>query len=215
MGNIIGKVVDYSNIAYDKMDELFDYLSFHMCPNKPSHKLAMDNLHMPAEDRNLVMMVLEILSSAIGLAIVPFKLINDKKFTPHIYESLNVFMMQNAQQPQNIVNICDKVLMYIAQNTDKIAEPENKRITKTVDIHNNNYTIPVNFWYTFNIDNTHKVYIFVYISVISNYRGVAIATDRNNIANMTLFRTQVLDNYNQNNGAVGVAHIIGQQADFI
>ena len=211
----MGRIVIYSNIVYNKTDEFFDYLSFHICPNKPSHKLAMDNLHMPTEDLNFMMMVLEIISKVLGLAIVPLKILNDKKFTVHIYESVNVFMMQNAQQPQNVISTCDKALMYIAQNADKIAEPANKRITKTIDIHNNDYTIPVNFWYTFNIDNDHKVYIFVYISIQSNYKGVVIAIDRNNINNLTLFRNEVLDNYNQNNGVVGAEHIIDQQADFI
>ena len=215
MGNVITTIVEYSTIIYNKVDETLDFISFHLCPNKPSYKLATDNLHIPEEDLSMLMALFNLACEAFGLLIVPFKMINDKKFTVHIYETATVFMTQGAQQSQNIVSACDKMLMYIAQNRSKIDEPVNKQILKTVDIHSDDYDIPVNFWYTFEIDTGRKIYFFVHISVISNYKGVVIAVDKNNERNLTLMKEEALDYYDQTCGAVDADYCEDKKMDFI
>ena len=212
---IIVTIVDVSNIIHEHTHEALDYLSFHLCPDRPSHKLAIDNLHIPEEDLAFLMQVLQLIWEALGLVIVPFKMLNDKKFTVHIYETATVFTLQNNQQIQNIVPTCDKIFIYIAQNKSKIIEPSNKQIIKTVSINNDDYDIPINFWYSFNIDTDHKVYFFAHVSAISSYKGVVVAVDYKNATSLSLMKDQAIDFYNQTLGSPAATVCTDKKMDFI
>jgi hypothetical protein len=98
---------------------------------------------------------------------------------------------------------------------NNIIEPPNKQITMAVNIFDNEHIIPVNAWYTFNIDPQHHIYIFIYVSAASNYRGIVTAVDKNNANNRTLFRDRVLDYYDQTVGQVDAPYAVNQELDFI
>lgn len=201
MGNKF--VVTYNNVSNflkEKTHAALDFFSTNLCQDKPSYKLATDNLHIPEEDLTILMQVLNLVRDMLGLAIVPFQMLIDKKFSIHIYEQATVFVSPNNPAPQNIISTSDKMLIYIAQNRNKIIEPASKQIIKTITIDHNDYDLPVNFWYTFDIDNTHKVYIFVHVSVIQNYKGVVIAANAGNEANLPLMKDKAMDHYNHTLG---------------
>lgn len=195
----INKVVDVSNVIYTKTHEVLDYVSYHVCPSRPSYKLATDNLHIPLEDASLMAQIFEIIKKTLGIVIIPFEALNDKKFCVHIYETSNVFLTPGNQQAQYIVNTCDKMFMYIAQNKSCIVEPEEKQTRKDVNINQIDYNMPVNFWYTFKISSTEKVYFFAHSSVKSNYRGIVIASNNTTTESKYLekIKDAALNFYNQ------------------
>lgn len=215
MGNVVTTVVNVSNWVYNKTHETLDFLSVHLCPSRPSHKLATDNLHIPAEDLSVLMQIFNLLGEALGLVIVPFQMLNDKKFSVHIYETAIVFASPGAPQTQNTVNTCEKMLMYIAQNRSNIAEPIDKQIIKTVTIDNEDYDVPVNFWYSFEITTGSKVYFFAHISVMSHYKGVVIATRNDTATNLALMKSEALDFYDQTIGKKSAVYSTDKKMDFI
>lgn len=216
MGNKIVVTVTYvANVIHTKTHQALDFISFHVCPSRPSHKLATDNLHIPAEDLSVLAEIFNLIRDALGLVIIPFQSLNDKKFTVHIFETATVFLSPNNPQVQNVTPTCEKVLMYIAQHKNKIVEPVNKQIKKTVSLNGNDYEIPVNFWYTFNIDNNNQIYFFAHVSVVANYKGVIIAVSNDKEPALTKMKNEALDYYNQNLGMPNINYIPNKQMNFI
>ena len=195
--------------------KVLDYISFNWCPERPTYRLATDNLHIPDDDMTVIMQIVNLIAKGLGLLIAPFQMLSDKKFTIHIYETATVFVSPNNPAQHNIVPTCERMLMYIAQNRNKIIEPVSKQIIKTVTLQDRDYDIPVNFWYNFKIDNEHKVYFFAHISVLQNYRGVVIAVDRRNADNLVMIKQIALDFYDQTIGAQNAPYNNGQRMDFI
>jgi len=213
----IATTVNVAKVIYDKIDETCDFFSVHVCPEKPSYKLATDNLHIPPEDLSIFMEILDVAQKALGLIIMPLTMLNDKKFTIHVYETSSAFITQNAIQPQNVVTMCEKMLMYVAQNKTKIIEPSNKQVIKTVNLHGFDYDIPVNFWYTFDVDGVHKVFFFAHISSMENYKGIIIAVDKNIEAIHSLLikmKQSGIDYYDQTLG-IDTTYSVNKQMDFI
>ena len=214
----IAHATTVAKVVYNKIDETLDFFSVYFCPEKPSYLLVTDNLDLPAEDlSNFIDLFDEIIRKASGLLIMPLKMINDKKFAIHVYEMSSTFITQNVSHPQNIVTVCEKMLMYIAQNKNKIIEPSNKRVIKTVNLHGFDYDIPVNFWYTFDVDGVHKVFFFAHVSSMENYKGIIIAVDKNIEANHSLLikmKQSGLDYYDQTLG-INTTHSVNKQMDFI
>lgn len=218
MGNkFVVTVVNVANYLKNKTHEVLDYCSIYLCSDKPTYKLATDNLHIPEEDLTVLMQIFNMVRDALGLAIVPFKMLSDKKFSVHIYETATVFASPNNPQPQNTVTTCDKMLMYIAHHRNKIAEPASKQVLKTTYLHNDDYDLPVNFWYTFNIDNLYRVHIFVHISTIQNYKGVVVASGYNDNSNLTRMKQEALDYYDHTLGrkTPNVIYNIAKRLNFL
>jgi len=208
-------VSDAAKYVQKKAHGILDYLSYNMCQERPSYRLATDNLHIPAEDLSVLMQILSMIATALGLVIVPIQMLNDKKFVIHIYETATVFTSFNNPTPQNIVTTCEKMLMFIAQNRGKIIEPRDKQVIKTATLHNNDYDIPVNYWYTLNINN-NKVYFFAHISVLHNYRGVVLAVDnRRDITILSTLKQSAIDLYDQNLGVRSTPQNRNKIMDFI
>src|SRR5690349_16497240 len=134
MGNVIRAIGN-------GIHKVLDYISFNWCPERPTYRLATDNLHIPDEDMTVVMQIVNLIAKGLGLLIAPFQMLSDKKFTIHIYETTTVFVTPANPTPQNIVPTCEKMLMYIAQNRSKIIEPVSKQILKTVTLQNKDYDI--------------------------------------------------------------------------
>jgi len=219
MGNItvrevITITVDYCNKAHDKTHKTFDFISVNLCPNKPSHKLATDHLQLSEGDLTFIKQILEFISGALGLIVTPFQMINDKKFSIHVYESASVFTTRDEHNiNNNNVSTCDKIIIYIAQNRNKVTEPVAKQLTKTVNIHNIEYDVPVNLWYTFTIDNDHKVYAYIHTSTACDYKGALIAVDNKNATNLSLMKEKAIEHYNHTLGTAKFS--TDKKTDFI
>lgn len=208
--------------------DVLDYLSYHICQEKPSYHLVTDSLQIPKEDLSNLEKIFNAIRDGLGLLIVPFLLLNDKKFVIHIYETASVFISPNNPTQLNTVTTCEKMLMYIAQNQNKITEQRDKQVIKTVTLHDNDYDIPVNYWYTLkidntpnvnntpNIDNTIKVYFFAHISVLQNYKGIVIAVDkRKDITILSTIKKSALDFYDQTLGLQNNPLNLNKKMDFI
>lgn len=210
MGNINGHyiasiVVDIANKIYDKINISLDFVSYHLCPDRPTNKLATDNLQIPAQDLRFLEKIGEFVHEVLALCIMPVELIINKKFSIHMFESSSVFALPNNQPVHNLVTTCEKMLIYIGQNKNKITDPPHQQIIKTVSIDNKDYDIPVNFWYKFQIDVNAKIYFYVHCSTLSNYKGVVIAVNANNVANLSLMKDTAINFYNQTMGVPVVA----------
>lgn len=211
--NAITQTANFCNGTYEKTHEILDYLSFNACPNRPSYKLATDNLQIPEADLTIIRQLLELFSKALGLVIMPFQALNDKKFSVHVYETTNIFMTQNMpNKNDSIITTCDKMLIYICQHKNKINEPLNKQVLKTVSIDNTDYDLPVNCWYSFNIDTEHMVYFYTHVSV-SGYKGIVIAVNNNESANLKLIKDEAIDYYDHSLGVKNFSR--NKKTDFI
>lgn len=208
-------IVKAARFIYNKIDKALDYISYKLCPDRPTYRLATANLHIPNEDLSCVERIVNIVGKTLGLIVVPFQMLNNKKFTIHIYETTTTFTTPNGPQVVNSVYTCDKMLIYIAQNRNKIIESIDNQILKTATINNHDYDIPINFWYSFNIDETHKVYFFVHISLITNYRGVVISVDKKKSENLTLIKNKAIDFYDQTIGQQNQQYTTDARIDFI
>ena len=194
MGNNF--VTTFGNITSainTKSHDTLDFLSFHYCQEKPTHKLATDNLHIPGEDLTLLMQIFNLARESLGLAIVPFKMLTDKKFSVHIYETSAIFVSPYNPMPQNIISTCEKMLIYINCYKEKIVEPENKRIINHVTIDGHDCALPVNLWYTFNMDTSRKVYFFIYVG--TGYKGIVLAVDNTNDKNLSAMKDYAINFY--------------------
>lgn len=207
MGNInchhvASVIVDISNKVYNKVNETLDFVSYHVCPDRPTNRLATDNLQIPPQDLGFLEKIGEFIHEVLGLCIMPFEMLINKKFSIHIYESSNVFPMPggNNQPVQNSITTCDKVLIYIGQNNDKVLDSRDKQIIKTVQIDNKDYELPVNWWYHFKIDDDKKVYFYIHCSTLSNYKGVVVAVNKINETNLATMKDKIIEFYNQTLG---------------
>lgn len=206
MGNInahhiASVIVDIANGIYKKVDIALDFVSYHVCPDRPTNKLATDNLQIPAQDLQFLEKIGEFVHELVALCIVPFELLSNKKFAIHMFESSSVFALPNNQPVHNLVSTCDKILIYIGKHKNKILDPENKQIIKTVSIDNKDYDIPVNSWYNFQIDVNKKVYFYIHCSTLSNYKGVIVAVNGLNVTSLSLMKNTAINFYDQTLGA--------------
>ena len=226
MGNIIATIAvsvfdlgcNIVQWTYDTSDGFLDLVSVYVCMEKPSYDLALNNLHIPAENVPLLTMIFDLLQGAVGLATIPLKKLNDKKFTIHIYETSIAFVTQKMEQSQDIVTLCEKMLIYIAQNRNKIVEPANKQIIKVVNLNNIDYDVPVNFWYTLNIDGTNKVFFFAHVSSVHNYKGIIIAVNKDSEAHhslLTSMKHSALNYYDQTLGKSNEISNTNRHVNFI
>ena len=210
MGNIASFVssiiVDISNKIYNHVDKFLDFVSYHLCPDRPTNKLATDNLQIPPQDLQFLEQIGKLIHEVITVCITPIEMVINKKFTIHVFESSNVFTMNN-QPIHNLVSTCDKILIYIGQNRNKIIDHPSKQIIKTVSIDNRDYDIPVNFWYNFQIDVNINVYIYIHCSSLSNYKGVVVAIDKQNVENLSLMKNTAINFYDQTLGVPAVGGI--------
>src|SRR5690349_507190 len=103
MGNkvstVITNVVSAANYINNKTHEVLDFLSVHLLPDRPSYRLATDNLHIPEVDMTVLMQIFNLVKDALGLVIVPFQMLNDKKFAIHVYETATIFMSPGNPMP--------------------------------------------------------------------------------------------------------------------
>jgi len=205
------------NTVYKSLDKICDYLSVNVCLEKPTYNLVAENLHIP-EDESVLAQIFNAIQKAAGVIIVPVKMLNDKKFAVHVYESAATFTTQNVTMPQNIVTTCEKMLIYISSDKNKIIERTYNQVIKTVNLHDVEYEIPVNYWYTYNIDNTHKVFFYVHVSIIQNYKSVIIAVDKNIEADnsfLAKMKQDALNYYDQTLGINNTIFCTNERMDFI
>lgn len=215
---IIVNAGKHARTLYDKTDVTLDYVSVHMCMEKPSHDLAASNLHIPEKDLSLLMQLSAFVRETLRLMIVPIKMLNDKKFAIHVYETSASFMTQNIEQPQNIVTLCEKMLMYITFDQNKIIEPTNKQVIKMINLHGIDHNIPVEYWYTYKIDDIHKVFFFIHVLPLQNYKSIILAVDKNVDATnsfLTKMKQSALDHYDQTLGKNDIKYSTHKRMDFI
>lgn len=198
MGNKIASfMTTISNEIYEFIDIVLEVISYNLLPDKPTLKLASDNLQIQQRDLRFFERICEFIHESVALCIMPIELLINKKFTFHMYETANVFSLQNNQSTHNVVSICDKMMMYISQNINKISEPRHKQVIKTVLIGNNECDVPVNQWYKFEISSKIKVYFNIQCSVHSNYKGIIIAANGKCFENLSLIKDKAIDFYDQ------------------
>ena len=215
---LIVKTTGTAKMICGKVDATLDFASVNMCITKPTYNLVTDHLNLPQEDLSIFAQIFSVASKIPGMLILPLKMLNDKKFVVHMYESSTVFMSPNMTATnQDIVSTCSKVLIYIAHHKNKIVESLINQATKTIDLHGTDYDIPVNYWYTFNIDGTHQIFFFAHVSPMQ--KSVMIAVDKQIEADHSLLqkmKDNALNYFDQTAGRNGAQQSTNtQQANFI
>lgn len=175
---------------WKKSNKFLDLLSRKICFKKPTLNLVSQRMKLPNVNASILSNIFNVANIAndnIALALagtlasvltVPFQMLNDKKFVTLLSGTSTAFAMANNPQPQTIVTDCEKMLMYIAKNRNKIKEPAHEQILTTTTIHNKDYDLPVEEWYTFKISPTEKIYFFVHISPTQDNKSILLASKK-------------------------------------
>lgn len=200
--NIIDIVLsDIPNYYYTFYDTVLDDVSYSMCLSKPTYQLVFDRLEIPKTDQGVIEDLLHFAWDVAGLIVKPMKYVNDKKFCTHTYETSRIFRTPNGGMAANSeISNCDKILIYLANHANNIEEPREKRITRDVTVGDNDYTIPSELWYTFNIDDDNSIYFYIHISVTQAYTGLLLAVNRERSTRLNTFKDLALDHYNRTMG---------------
>ena len=214
MGNGFKKFIEHTITCINKT---LICLSHQLCI-KPSRKLIAHHFNIPDTFASIGERVLDTVKKSFGIVILPFQIINDIKFTLHKYESLSAYISPGSNtNPQNTVTLCEKMLIYLAQNKNKITEPVTQRTLCSVNIHNTDYDIPIDKWYTLKI-GAQKLFFFVQTSIMQNYRGVLIASNNKIESKNSLLpkiKQLAIDNYDQTLGTNNTSVSTNSQSNFI
>ena len=167
MGNSIQK-------CWQLSDNFCDYLSYNYCLEKPTVYLVIINMDIPAPEKHALEIIANAFYDIIGILSLPLKMLNDKKFSVHGYESSNVFVNNNATKT-NDIDFYEIILIFISKHSNKIAEPAAKRMLKNIMINKKDYDVPISTWLTFIMDNNKKIYFYIHISAIKGYKGILFA----------------------------------------
>jgi len=182
-----------ANRCYSKLDSWFDYLSDTAFLEKPTYKLVADELDIPIVDRHGLDSIIQFINEFLSFMISPIKSINDKKFICETFQTPNTFNKENKTP------FYDKLIMYIAKHPGSVAEPSNKQIKQMISIDNNDYNVPVRLWYTFILNKSKKIYIYIHIAT-NGYKGVLVAIHRQDDGLIEELIKAVNDEYNKNPG---------------
>lgn len=199
MGNVItsvaSSVVWVGNTIYSGCDKLFDYLTYHICSEKPTLHLAIRHLEIPVQERDALEAILQTLYKIPGLLITPAKILNDKKFNVYGAETGFVFASGQQEKKSKVTCFCEKAIIYIAKHVNKITEPASSRILHNVTIDDKNYDVPTNLWYTLEINDSKKLYFYIHLSVTKGYKGILFATVKEDNDLLDTIKTDVNEYY--------------------
>ncbi len=201
MGINISTIRNYGSATYDKIDSALDWMSNNICLTKPSYQLILNEMSIPKPDRELMEQILQLFVASYHFIVSPLRHLNDKKFTTHIYESSAIFRSDGSQIGRQPLDSCDKAIMYIHDHIDNIEESECDMTKSDVTIRDNNYLVPVNYWYTYPFNNI-CIYFYIHINQPRSYKGILFATLRENSANLMALREKIFDYYNRNAGVI-------------
>lgn len=173
MGNTYAAAYNYGN-------DFLNYMSYNICPEKPTVYLVTKELDIPAQEKGILEELISVIYAVLGAVIIPAKNINDKKFSVHKHQSNFNFVTNGQPDKPKTMPFYEKVLIYISKSSNKIIEPLDQRIIDNIMIGDDgdNYAIPVNLWYTFTMKNKKKLYFYVHISPLKGYKGVLFACNR-------------------------------------
>ncbi len=197
-----GKIKQGVNSLHAKFSELLDYLSKNAGNESPSLHLVTQCMNLPIPDRDVIHALLANLWGFISLVTVPVKLVNDRKFCTHVYETAHVFRSDQGQSNQHhppATSFCEKIIMYIASHSRSILEPPENRMTQNVMIGSEDYDVPVNLWHSVMFENK-KIFFYIHISTINGYKGVLFATDKENVDLLPKIKDTINEHYTKNLG---------------
>ena len=167
-------------------DESFEFMSREWAMKVPSMTFARDILDIPQGDMEWYDKIGAAIYGALGYTTRPFKAINDKKFASLDMQSSFSFQSTgNASGSTQRIKGCQKMIIYICSHPEKIKE--NVLAHKEIDIDGNDFLVPTNVWYTFDVSDLdfadsrsmNEVYFHIHVSSIQSYTGVVLATDKN------------------------------------
>jgi hypothetical protein len=212
---VIDNICQRRKAAYDSINEFLDFMSVNACLEKPTLHLVTICLNMPVPDRDIIQALLTNLWRLVSLITIPAKLLSDKKFCTHAYETSFIFQNNVGQvNPHNSVTLCEKVLIYLASKSHRVKEPRRDQMVQGITIDNNDYDIPVNLWYTLDMKNSRKIYFYVYISVSTGYKGILLAANKDDTDLFVLIKEKVIKHYTKTLGRhVGTGRVIADILD--
>lgn len=213
MGNII--VTTNQNI-YAYIDTKLDWVSFILCPERPTHQLALDNMNIPQKERQIIMNIIMGLYQAIGIVVHPGYALSDKKFCIHLYESVLFFRSNNNQlEARNTTSFCEKILIFISDHQTQICEPRNQWIIQTINIKEKDFDVPTNLWHKFQTNDGDEVFFYIHIGVTQGYQGVLFAVNKNKSTILQKIKTNADKHYTKtfgrgNTNSKSIGDILGQ-----
>lgn len=177
----------------DNLDKLSEKLQ-----EKPTLHLPGQCIKITATTTGMIDAFINSLYQILNAIAIPVKIVSDRKFCTHSYQSSFVFKSNNGttqtQQQSTDVSICEQALIYISFNLHNIEEPKKDRITTNIKINGLDYDIPINWWYTLKI-NGMKMYFYINVDVTNDYKGIVFAIHKDNSNELDKLKDEIQKHY--------------------